>query len=380
MAARSLGLPKMHKEAGEMRDFLPSFVNRVSRYDIEVVLEYDYGQAMGMEPISYLRANPKARFGPIPEVFGCDMVIVLRFPGIGELQLMKPGSVLVSMVHYETRPDRVQNLIKRNISSISLDSILDDGGERMVENLAGTSWNGMEMAFRALFEKTRGFPSLGKSHITVTIIGMGPVGMYAARAASKYGGIDFNGASVQQKIPGVLVQFATRSVTRGRASLAGIIRGSDILADASRRKDPTVPIIRNDLLGLLPDHAVILDLTADPYNFDVYPYRVKGIEGIPTGSLDRYVFETDHPIYEYLGKYINTHNRRTVVSCNAWPGVKPKECMEIYGCQVSRFFPVLFSKPVQELSTRSEDPLEKALARATLEYYLKYKQKDAGRR
>ena len=43
-------------------------------------------------------------------------------------------------------------------------------------------------------------------------------------------------------------------------------------------------------LAALPADGVILDLACDPYDLDVDPPVVKGIEGVPHGSLDRYVF------------------------------------------------------------------------------------------
>ena len=62
--------------------------------------------------------------------------------------------------------------------------------------------------------------------------------------------------------------------------------------------------------------------------------QVKGIEGIPTGTLDKFVIEADDIIYDTIPKSINTTNRRIVVSCNAWPGIDAKECMKLYGRQL----------------------------------------------
>jgi alanine dehydrogenase len=371
MTARSLGLPGMHKEAGEKRAFLPGFVEKLAQYDIQVVLEHDYGRGMDINPLSYTKANPKARFGTLAEAYNQDIVMVLRFPSAGELDLLKPGSILVSMIHYETRPDRIENLVKRNITGVSLDAVKDDNDQRLVENIAGTAWNGMNAAFQALLKDRPWFISAKKPYLTVTIIGMGAVGMHAARAASKYGNLKLYETSEQRKIPGVLVQCAGRSITRDHKSLEDLFKATDILADTSKRNDPTVPIIRNHLIGCLPKDAVILDLTADPYDFDTRPYQVKGIEGIPTGSLDGYIFETDHPVYLDLGKYIDAGHRRVVASCNAWPGVTPNRCMDIYGRQIGSFFPVLFTKPVSELNVQSDNLLERALARSTLGYFLK---------
>ena len=38
--------------------------------------------------------------------------------------------------------------------------------------------------------------------------------------------------------------------------------------------------------------------------------------------------------YSTIPKCLQSHNQRTVVSCNAWPGVKPKACMDLYGKQL----------------------------------------------
>ena len=61
-----------------------------------------------------------------------------------------------------------------------------------------------------------------------------------------------------------------------------------------------------------------IDLTADPYNDKVEPMQVKGIEGIPTGTLEKYVIETDDILYNTIPKSIESNNRRVVASCNAW--------------------------------------------------------------
>lgn len=369
MLIETVGLPRMHKEKGEKRDFLPEFVRELSKYPVEVVLEEGYGSAMDIPPDAYLNANPRARFGDLEEVYQQDLVIVLRFPDMDHLNLMKSGSVLMSMVHYETRPLRIRKLQERNILSLSLDSITDDSNHRLVENISGTSWNGIRVAFEELAKNMPDFYRKDRSFITVSIIGIGAVGLHAAKAASKYGNVKLYRSMENKKIPGVLVQFFSRSITRDKRSIKELLKATDILVDASKRYDPTRPIITNDLVGLLPEHAVILDLTADPYDFTSRPIHVKGIEGIPTGSLDQYVFYPDDLVYKKLERYVNSDHRRTVVSCNAWPGITPIECMHKYGRQISGFFPVLFSRPLHQLSVESGNFIERALARSTIQFF-----------
>jgi alanine dehydrogenase len=359
----------MHKEAGEKRDFLPSLVKELAKYPVEVVLEQGYGQLMGIDPMDYIDANSKARFGSMEEVFDQDLVLVLRSPDFSQIELMRTGSVLMSMLHYETRPVRRDLLNRKGIVALSLDSIIDDNNQRLVENIKGTAWNGVKVAFEELSRSMGGFYDIDMSYITVTIMGTGTVAMHAAKASSKYGDPGITEVMEDRQIPGVLVQLAGRTITRDSGAMEAIISSTDILVDATKRYNPTKPIISNRFIGLLPQHSIILDLSADPYNFNVDPIQVKGIEGIPTGSLDQYVFYPEDKAYDTIDQYVKTAHRRTVVSCNAWPGITPARCMETYGTQISRFFPVLFSKAADELSPQSDNPDERALARSTIRYF-----------
>jgi len=85
----------------------------------------------------------------------------------------------------------------------------------------------------------------------------------------------------------------------------------------------------------MPEHAVICDLVVDPYLLDAEPKVVRGVEGIPQGTLDRWEFDRDDPAWDALPPEISTRERRTVVSCYSWPGVRPEPCMHVYGSQLA---------------------------------------------
>ena len=106
---------------------------------------------------------------------------------------------------------------------------------------------------------------------------------------------------------------------------------TDILVDATQRHDASQPLVPNAWIGLMPEHAVICDLVVDPYLLDAEPVVVRGIEGIPQGDLNQWEFGPDDPAWEQLPPEIPTAQRRTVVSCYSWPGVRPEPCMHVYG-------------------------------------------------
>ena len=76
-----VGLPRMHKESGERRDLLPSFVAALCRDGAtDVVLEDGYGAAMDLSPEDYTSIDPRVRFATYREVFDQDVVVVIRCP------------------------------------------------------------------------------------------------------------------------------------------------------------------------------------------------------------------------------------------------------------------------------------------------------------
>jgi len=155
--------------------------------------------------------------------------------------------------------------------------------------------------------------------------------------------------------------------------MQGILSTTDILVDATQRPDPGIPVIPNDWIAFLPPHAVLLDLSVDPYQCTQEPFYVKGIEGIPQGNLDQYVFPPDDPAYEEVPPCIPTLHRRYAVSCYSWPGIYPKACMEIYGRQLRPIMHVLIEKGGIGNINHHGRYFERAIARAQLSRWQNHK-------
>jgi alanine dehydrogenase len=152
--------------------------------------------------------------------------------------------------------------------------------------------------------------------------------------------------------------------------LEKLFHQSDILVDASQRRDPTKPLLPNEWLSWLPDHAVIADLAVDPYTLDAKPPVVRGIEGIPQGNLDKYIFQPGDPDWDHtVPKEIPSKNQRTVVSCYSWPGIHPEACMRHYAIQMEPLMSVLLAKGYDNLSPKG-DYFERSLYMATLKNWL----------
>jgi alanine dehydrogenase len=177
--------------------------------------------------------------------------------------------------------------------------------------------------------------SRDRGPVRVTILGAGEIGKHAVEAATKFGNVERAELLARYGLPGVEVVTVGRNLTCDEGYLRDRLTVTDILVDATQRHDPSIPLVRNACLGLLPEHPVICDLVVDPYLLHVDPPTVRGIEGIPQGNLDRFVLDVDDPAWDELPPEIPTKERRPVVSCYSWPGVHPKRCMEVYGTQLA---------------------------------------------
>ena len=188
------------------------------------------------------------------------------------------------MLHFATRPARVRMLADMGIDAISLDLIRNDDGRRLVENLRSVAWNGVSAAFTAL-ERT--WPELaGPRHSTVKVLimGAGRVGRHAVEFATKYGDDARNDAYARAGLPGVEVVTAGRNLTGDPEYLKARLLMTDLLVDATARRDPSRALVPNAWLALLPTQAVICDLSVDPYLLDAEPRWSAASRGSPRAT------------------------------------------------------------------------------------------------
>lgn len=360
-----VGLPRMHKEPAEVRDLLPSFVSfLVGRGVTGVVIEEGYGSGMGYSHDDYLRISPRVKVGSLEDCLAQDIIVVIRAPDDGALRMIRPGAVLLTMLHFSTQPRRNELLVVRDVRAVSLDSIVDDRGRRLIENMSAVGWNGLEVGFRELAHRHPAFEDVDRPPIEVTILGSGAVAGAAAFAATRYGDQDLHARMVARGVKGVEVTTIDHDLTRDPGYMMDRLSETEVLVDATRRPDPTQVIVPNSWLGWLPLHAVIVDLAADPYDFETTPPIVKGIEGLPHGDLDRFVFSQTDPAYEGLSEHMATENRRCAISCYSWPGVHPRECMEIYGAQLEPVMDVVLSTAPDDWDLAASNHMQRAVARA----------------
>ncbi len=370
---RTVGFPSMREEAGERRVFLPKLIKWLVDRGVDIYLEKDYGRPQGFSLRDYQAGGGAVFETTREEAFQQDVVMILRSPKLDELSLMRRGGILISMLHYHTRPRRVQRLRELGIHAISLDSIVDGNGIRLVENMRSVAWNGLEAAFNVLEKHFGVLRKDSGEPFRVLIMGTGMVGKHAFDAATKFGDRARNEKSIAEGGEGVVVVGLGRNITGDPDAMKTLFEKADILVDATQRRDPSKQIVPNAWLAWLPEHAVIVDLTVDPYALNVDPPVVRGIEGLPQGNLDQYIFYPSDP--NWMAKIppeVPTDLRRTSISCYSWPGIHPYNCMRHYEMQLKPLMRVLLKIGYEKLAY-SRDHFGKALYRGSLDAFLKEK-------
>jgi alanine dehydrogenase len=330
----TVGFPRMYNEPGERRAFLPPLMAMLAGLDVDSYVESGSGTGMGYPDDAYTAVSPRVHVVDEATAYAQDIVVVLRAPE-GRYELIRRGAILLSMLHFTTRPERVELLRSLGIEAIALDMITGDDGRRLVQNLRDVARNGLAAAFDALERRWPPLLSAERPAVSVTVLGAGGVGKHAIEWAAKAGDEARNAWFMEHGLPGVEVVVAEQNLGGNEAYFRHRLALTDVLVDATARRDTSRPLFPNAWLGWLPAHAVVCDLAVDPYLLDDDPPVVRGIEGIPQGNLDQWEFGPDDPAWDRLPPGIPNAERRTVVSCYSWPGVRPEACMEAYGFQVT---------------------------------------------
>ncbi|MBC8473811.1 MAG: hypothetical protein H8D54_03270 [Candidatus Omnitrophica bacterium] len=276
----------------------------------EVYVEKGAGQGVGIKDKDYEKVG--AVIDDAKRVYSCKLVVRLKEPKEEELKLMKPGSVIMSMLHLPSNA-KMRNLLKKyRISGIAMEKIKDQFDHRKIEALHYSGYLGME----------KGFELWGKdpSECLVKIMGYGNVAFGAIQcAARKFSRIE------------VLNKDDFKHMTKH-------IPGTDILVNAIKwpmKKRGKEIFITRDMLKLFKKGSVLLDLISNP----------KGQSPI----------ETMHPTYLDDISYVVDDVIHT--SCWSWPGLDPVGISRRYSKQVA---PIL-----KEIADNGFDNLPEYVAKAT---------------
>ena len=266
----------------------PPEINKIAARH-EVIVESGAGVGINIPDRAFIKAG--CEIGTSEEVYACHLVVRIKEPSFEEIRMMRPGNIIMSMMHLRCRPKLEQALREQDLIVIPLENLKYPFGMRMVEAVEESGRIGMEYGFKLWGKEP--------SRAVVKIMGYGNIAVGAIRCAAR--------------------KFAKIEILNKKdfLNMEKHIPGTDILVDAINRpyrrdveKEPF--FVTRQMLKLFKPGSVIVDLVSNPPNH-------APVETMHPTTLDNLHYMVDG-IYH--------------TSCWGWPGLEPEKVAKRYSLQI----------------------------------------------
>jgi len=264
---------------------LPEEVRGLIKAHHRVFVEKGLGERIYITDEDYRSAG--ATICERKTIMSQPLVVKLKAPLPEEFELLG-NNLLFCMLHAEQNPHYLESLKKHNVTSIAMELIRNEAGERLVECTHLSGEQGMLMAFN-LAEKS-------PAECNILVLGYGAIAEGALKVA--------HGLGAKVKI----------LRKREYPHMSSFIKNKDMIVNGIKwpkeKRQQKEYLITQDRLALLNKGAIILDLSAD------YPNPI----------------ETCHPTY--LDDPVYTVSGIKHISLYGYPGLAPLSSARRYSKQV----------------------------------------------
>ena len=188
-----IAVPKETKVGESRTPLTPECVKKLTRMGAEISVESSVGMNIGYTDEDYRQAGAKIVSDKIELLEFADVVLRVQKPLLSEVQLLKPGSIHVSFLDPFNEPDLVNALMKKSISSVSMEMIPRSTRSQKMDALSSqANLSGYVMVMKA----AQYLPSIMPMMMTpagtlkpakVFVIGAGVAGLQAIATAKRLG-------------------------------------------------------------------------------------------------------------------------------------------------------------------------------------------------
>jgi alanine dehydrogenase len=268
-----IGIPKEVSFQENRIPLTPLSVALLVNNGHEVMLESNAGKAANFLDKDYSEQGAQIVFDTI-KVYEADIIIKIAPPTMHEIELMKPGQILISTLQLSTlKVGCLQALMKKNITALCFEHLLDEGGcltvIRAMSEIVGATSILIAAEYLSNVFDGKGLMLGGITGVPPTeivILGAGTVGEYAARTAIALG------AEVKVFDPSIykLRRLQNNIGTRVFTSviqpivLEKAIITCDVAIGAMRAEDGRSPcIVSEATVSRMKPNSVIIDVSID---------------------------------------------------------------------------------------------------------------------
>jgi len=197
-----LGIPKEILDNELRVAVLPETVAEYVKMGFEVVVQSSAGEGALRADTEYERAGAKIVSDPDTLFAQADLIVKVKQPwlnkqtGKHEVEMMRPGAVLVSFLHPAAPPNHamIRMLAARNITALTMDDVPRISRAQTMDALTSMSTvTGYKSVLLAANRFPKFVPMIGTAIGTIKaakflVIGTGVVGLQAIAAAKRLGG------------------------------------------------------------------------------------------------------------------------------------------------------------------------------------------------
>ena len=186
-----IGIPKETADRETRVAITPTIAKQLSSKGFEISIEKDAGKLSNFSDTDYTDAG--ATITDKANVYQCDVVTQINPPIKQEIDLMKKGSILISLMFATTNQELLKNCIQQGISAFSLDAIPRTSLAQSMDVLSSqANLAGYKAVILGGTEMGKIFPMLMTSAgtikpSTVVIFGAGVAGLQAIATAKRLG-------------------------------------------------------------------------------------------------------------------------------------------------------------------------------------------------
>lgn len=239
----------------------------------DVWIETNAGKSANFTDKEYSEAG--ARIVPsTKEVYEASIILKVEPPSLDEIALMKSKQILISALQLSIQPeDYVKELMKKKITAIAWDYIMDADGNLPVVNAMGEIAGNTAVLIAAeyLSNYNNGMGTMlggitGVKPSEVVIIGAGSVGEYATRAALGLGAVvkvfDNSTYKLRRLQNSIGMRLFTSTVQP--KVLANALKTADVAIGAIRAPHGRTPcVVSEDMVSNMRKGSVIVDVSID---------------------------------------------------------------------------------------------------------------------
>ncbi len=356
-----IGVPQETRPGETRVAATPTTVAKLLKLGYEVVVEAGAGERSTLPDAEYVEAG--ARIGDTDEVWHADIIIKVEAPVEEEIERLRDGSTLISLIQPALRPELVERLGQRDITVLAMDAVPRISRAQSMDVLSSMA---NIAGYRAVVEAAHEFGRFFTGQITaagkvppakVLVAGAGVAGLAAIGAAGSLGAIvraTDPRPEVAEQVGSMGAQFLSVQDTPAQASSDGYAKETSADYDAKaaqlyaeQAKDVDIVITTALIPGRQAPRLLTEEMVASMKPGSVIVDMAASQGGNVAGSV--------------AGEKVVTPNGVTILGYTDLAGRLPTQASQLYGTNIVNLMTLLTPAKDGQLDLDMDDVVQRGM-------------------